>query len=119
MFDLNIFIVVLLFIALDFLSGTVAALKAGVFTSTEMRKGLFNKGGEIIVIVLAGLVDFSGVSESIGVSVSLVPVFSIYVILMEIGSILENVDKINPNVITKNLSKYFERIGGSENENGN
>lgn len=119
MFDLNFFIVVLLFIALDFLSGTVAALKAGGFTSTEMRKGLFNKGGEIIVILLAGLVDFSGVSESIGVSVSLVPVFSIYVILMEIGSILENVDKINPNVITKNLSKYFERIGGSENENGN
>lgn len=119
MFDLNIFIVVLLFIALDFLSGTVAALKAGGFTSTEMRKGLFNKGGEIIVIVLAGLVDFSGVSESIGVSVSLVPVFSIYVILMEIGSILENVDKINPNIITKKLSKYFERIGGSENENRN
>lgn len=119
MFDLNIFVVVLLFIALDFLSGTVAALKAGRFTSTEMRKGLFNKGGEIIVIVLAGLVDFSGVSESIGVSVSLVPVFSTYVILMEIGSILENVDKINPNVITKNLSKYFERIGGSENENRN
>lgn len=115
MFKLNIFIVVLLFIALDFLSGTVAALKAGEFTSTEMRKGLFNKGGEIIVMLLAGLVDFSGV----GVTVSLLPIFSGYIILMEIGSILENVDKINPNIVTKNLSKYFAKIEGVKNENRN
>ena len=119
MFNLNIFIVVLLFIALDFLSGTAAAFKAGEFTSTEMRKGLFNKGGEIIVIVLAGLVDFSGIAENIGVTVSLVPVFSAYVVLMEIGSILENVDKINPNIVTKNLSKYFAKIGGHENAKRN
>lgn len=119
MFKLNIFIVVLLFIALDFLSGAVAALKAGEFTSTEMRKGLFNKGGEIIVMLLAGLVDFSDVAESVGVTVSLLPIFSGYVILMEISSILENVNKTNPNIVTKKLSKYFAKIEGVKSENRN
>lgn len=119
MFKINISLVVLCFIALDFLSGTVAALKKGEFSSTEMRKGLFNKGGEIIVMLLAGLVDFSEIAESVGVSVTLLPIFSSYIILMEIGSILENVDKINPNIVTKNLSKYFAKIGGGESENRN
>ena len=44
--------------ALDYLTGTLAACKAGVWSSETAREGLWHKGGMIAVVVVAALADW-------------------------------------------------------------
>lgn len=110
MFSLIVIVIALAFILLDFLTGIIKALKNKEFTSTKMREGLYHKIGFILTVGFGYLVDFAQGYVDIGVTLPIKEVFSIYIIVAEIGSIIENLGEINPNVLPQSITKHFKKL---------
>lgn len=108
-------LVVLACIFLDVVSGLVKALKKGEFSSSRMRKGLYNKVAVIIVLLLAWVAQIGfdmmilpQEYESLQTVLSIVfPAVGVYLILMEAGSVLENAGEIVPELKNKKLWALF------------
>lgn len=106
-----IYAIVFAFIVLDFVTGLVKAFYTHTFSSTKMREGLFHKAGLMLVVVLGVLVDYAQGYLDLGISVPVSAAVCTYIILMEIGSILENVCKIYPDLMPDKLAKLFGGAG--------
>lgn len=98
------------FILLDFITGLVKAFKTKQFTSSVMRQGLFHKAGSVLVVMFGALVDYAQVYIDLGVSIPVATTICIYICLMEIGSIIENVCVINPRIMPNKLQSYFQKL---------
>lgn len=72
----------------DIITGWIQASVNGTWDSTKMRKGLYRKGGEIMVVILAWVVGIA-----ITLPVRLADFAAGYIILMEAISIMENLDQ--------------------------
>lgn len=93
-----VFIVIALaLIALDVITGfTNAALKHEI-SSSKMREGLQHKLGSIFLILAADFVDaalLGGVD--LGFKSPLMSITCVYISVMELMSIIENICKLNP-----------------------
>lgn len=110
--------------ALDYITGTFAAMKAGEWCSKKAREGVWHKCGAIIVVVVAAIAD--GIMLVICGNIPvfnitwpgiLLPMILAWYIITELGSILENAVNLgaNPPVwLTKILSaslKAVEAVG--------
>ena len=96
----------LVMMAADVITGWIQASVNGTWDSTKMRKGLFRKSGEIMVLLLAYVVHMA-----IALPVDVPAFFSIYIIIMEVLSVAENLDQAGlpvPHWITKRLKKAAE-----------
>lgn len=102
-------VIVMLFIVLDFITGIVMAIKNNTFNSSIMRDGLFNKFGEIVIVAVAFLIDYGQTYLDMGFSVPVLESICIYIILMEIGSILENVSRINKSLVPEKIREILEK----------
>ena len=83
--------------AVDWLSGSSAAMQAGQWSSAKARSGIWHKAGMIVVVLVAALADrvLALVMSNIpGVPIAyttlLLPVVLVWYILTELGSVLEN-----------------------------
>lgn len=83
--------------AVDWLSGSSAAMKAGQWSSAKARGGIWHKAGMIVVVIVAAVADkvleivlanIPGLP--IDYTVLLLPMVLVWYILTELGSILEN-----------------------------
>lgn len=90
--------------ALDYLSGTFAAMKSGEWASSKAREGLWHKGGAILVVIVAAIAD--GVMLVICGNIPvleiawpnvILPLVLAWYIITELGSILENAIKLGAN----------------------
>ena len=104
------------FIVLDFLTGTVKAFATNTFSSTKMREGLFHKVGLILCMILGGLVDYAQGHMDLGVAIPVAAAICVYICLMEITSIIENVCKINPQLVPDKLAALFGGLRRNEEE---
>ena len=84
---------------LDYLSGSLAARSRGAWKSEAARAGIFHKAGMILVVVVSIIADFVMVlacrymafeTVSIAWPVVLFPLVTMWYILTEAGSIIEN-----------------------------
>ncbi len=81
---------------LDYLSGSLAACKAGQWSSAAARQGLWHKGAMILVVLAAAIADVVMVLmvEYVPIGLQwpglLLPLVLGWYILTELGSILEN-----------------------------
>lgn len=101
-----VIILPLIMMAADVITGWIQASVNGTWDSTKMRKGLFRKSGEIMVLLLAYVVHMA-----IALPVDVPAFFSIYIIIMEVLSVAENLDQAGlpvPHWITKRLKKAAE-----------
>lgn len=105
-----VYVIVGTFIVFDFVTGLIKAIKEKAFNSSIMREGLFHKCGSICVILLATLMEFANNYLDLGIGVPLVGSASAYICLMEFGSIVENVGKINPNLIPDKIRELFFKL---------
>lgn len=103
------------FILLDMVTGLVKAFKEKAYTSSIMREGLYHKTGSALVITFATLVDFAQKYIDLGFTVPIVATVCGYIIAMEIGSIIENLCKINPEFMPAKLKTYFAKLNDKEN----
>lgn len=105
-----VFVVTGAFILLDMITGLVKAFKEKAYTSSIMREGLFHKAGSIMVVCFGWLVDYAQTFLDIGVTVPVTLAVCTYIVLMEIGSIIENVCVINPQILPDKLKQYFDKL---------
>lgn len=104
--SVKIAVIVASFIGADILTGLIASVRNGEYKSSVMRAGLWSKLGEAAAILLAVLCEWA--LPIIGVSIQL-PIFegvSGYICIMELGSCVENITKISPQLKTV-LARYL------------
>ena len=78
----------LVLMAADIITGWIQATVNGTWDSTKMRKGLYRKSGELLVIVLAYVI-----SVAISLPFDVAAFIAGYVIIMELLSVCENLDQ--------------------------
>lgn len=105
-----LFILVGSFILLDLVSGVLKAFKKKEYNSSIMRQGLFHKAGSIAIVGFGVLVDYAQGYLNLGISIPLTSTICIYIIVMEIGSIIENLCEVNPEIIPLKLQSYFQKL---------
>lgn len=87
---------------LDCLTGTMAAMKAGEWSSAKAREGLWRKTGCIMAVTAAGVLDLvaghllAGIPAALPFeyTVFLCPLAVVWYILTEAGSIIENAGEL-------------------------
>lgn len=98
--------------ALDYISGTIAAMKQGNWSSALAREGIFHKAGMIVVVVIAAIAD--GVlgmvlvnlsSVEIAYTTALLPMILVWYIFTELGSIAENAT-----IMGANVPSFFTKV---------
>lgn len=104
--------IALIFNALDMVTGIIAGVKNKNIQSSKLRDGLFKKVGFIFCYLLAWLIDTNGDTVGISIGVSLLPIIVLYVVLTEITSIIENICKINTDIVPEKLKELFHLTGG-------
>ena len=108
-------LVVLCFIVCDFLSGIAAAIYRKEFKSSCMREGLVHKSVEIAIVLLAIAVQWALPVVGIEVHTPIYPVAAVYIVVMELSSICENIGKISPTMAGL-VSKLFGGYINSEHD---
>ena len=89
--------------AVDYFTGYGAAMKTGEWSSNIAREGLWHKAGCIFAVLVAGILDavvgyllgnIEGLALPFTYTVIICPLVVTWYLLMELGSILENVGKM-------------------------
>ena len=115
---MTIYFITFAFIVLDFATGLTKAFATKTFTSTKMREGLFHKVALILCMILGGLVDYAQGHMDLGVAVPVAAAICVYICIMEITSIIENVCKINPQLVPEKLAALFGGLKRDGKEGG-
>ena len=90
--------------AMDYISGTMAACKDGKWSSKVARQGLWHKGGMILVVAVSGMADLVMMimCDHIPVTIAwpglILPLVLGWYLLTELGSVLENAVRLGANV---------------------
>lgn len=90
--------------AIDYITGTAAAIKDGEWCSAVARQGLWHKGSMIVVVIVAVIADcvMAIICEHIPIGIQwtsiVLPLVLAWYIVTELGSILENAVKMGANV---------------------
>lgn len=95
------------FNGLDLLTGFVSAVKNKEIQSDKLRDGLFKKIGFMFCYFIAWILDEYGVLIGFEVGVKLLPIVIFYTCTTELVSILENINKINPDLLPGKLMEMF------------
>lgn len=121
-------ILFILCMAIDYLTGTAAAMRAGEWSSTTARAGLWHKCGSLIAVVVAGLADivvglvvnnFPAITLPFDYTVLICPIVVVWYILTELGSIIENAGALGapiPDFLKKMISVFKNAADAAGNK---
>lgn len=107
---MNVFypiIIALIFNGLDLITGIISAIKNKEIKSAKLRDGLFKKVGFLLCYFVAWLVDTYGDYIGFNFGVDILPIIILYVCTTELVSIIENICKINPDLLPEKLMNLF------------
>lgn len=96
--DTALWILVLLFISLDVILGTVKAWSKGEISSKKARQGVMHKMGFIGAMLLCNLVDIAQGIADFGYQVPVTLLCAIMIVTCEVMSICEHVQEMNPGI---------------------
>lgn len=109
---------------LDYITGTLAAFRAGIWDSTVARDGLWHKGAMITVVLVAALFDLSikAITGSAGITLPLdvlaLPMVLSWYVITELGSILENAIKMGAQNVPEWLKKGLKIVSDAISDAG-
>ena len=107
----KIIIVPLVLMGFDILTGFINSWKRKRISSSKLRDGISHKFGEILIIIVSLFLQYS-----LGMPEEICTFLTIYIIIMECISILENCEKLGVKVpawLTDKLKSVAE--GGEKN----
>lgn len=110
---MKIYVVAFGFIVMDYFTGLLKAFATVSFSSKIMRQGLFHKVALLLVMLLGWLVDYAQTVVDLGFTAPVGAALCVYIIMMELGSSLENICKVNPELMPAKLAEIF---GGVKTE---
>lgn len=100
-------IIALIFNGLDLITGIISAIKNKDIKSAKLRDGLFKKVGFLLCYFVAWLVDTYGSYIGFHFGVAILPIIILYVCTTELVSIIENICKINPDMLPEKMMNLF------------
>lgn len=106
----GLILVALAFIVLDILLGFSGAVKNQCVSSKVMREGLWHKLGSISLIAVSDIIDgalLGGVD--LGFPAPVLAGVCLYISLMELVSVLENITILNPELRNNPLMDMFAK----------
>lgn len=112
--ELWVLILPLALMVIDFLTGSINAWANNDFKSKKMRSGLNKKVGEIAIIVIGELFSYG-----LGLPEYIMNLVSGYIIIMELTSVLENLNKMGvpiPKFIADSLSNATNSLAKDDFE---
>lgn len=103
---------------LDYLTGTWAALSQGEWDSSVARQGLWHKLGSIIAVLASTLFDIAlgVILPQAGIDyghIIVTPIVCLWYLLTELGSIVENADKLGapvPDLLRDMIKKVRNKV---------
>lgn len=110
--NFTFFIVTIIVIFFDIISGISAHIYKKDFTTSNLRTGLWHKFGYLLIMATVAILQIAMFDPSFTVTFEF-PLFDIVcgtIIFMEVCSIVENVGIINPS-IAEFIGKYFNMKG--------
>lgn len=99
------------FIAFDVVTGLIKVGYNGNYSSAIMRQGGFHKSMEVMAMAVAYFVEYAIAYVNIGVNVPAVPAVTVYICIMELISILENICAVNPQMCAL-FKPYLDKLKG-------
>ena len=107
--DYHVLCAIFALIVIDYVSGAIKAILCKTFSSTRMREGLAHKGTYAVAIILCMIIEYlSGYLELGYVYASGITALTcVWIAITEVGSILENLVEINPELKSNSFMKLF------------
>ena len=107
--------------AIDYATGSAAAIRAGTWSSSAARDGIWHKLGAIVAVLVAGILDLTlghllrnvPISLPFEYTVFLCPLVTIWYLLTEAGSIVENAGALGapiPAWLTKAIEMFRDKV---------
>lgn len=97
------------FMLMDVLTGFIGSIITHTFSSSKMREGLGHKALLLCIIAMAVMLEIGGEHiEGLGFTAVTVPVVCVYIVVMEVGSVLENVCTAYPELRDTQLFMLFK-----------
>lgn len=115
--DPTVVTIALVLMGMDILLGLAGAVKDHSVQSSRMREGLWHKAGSIGLIVLAYILEVAVDHVDLGIVFPGVVVVCAYIILMEVGSCMENLVVLNPELRNNPIMKVFATKEDDESHN--
>lgn len=115
MIEYNFIAVTCIFICFDVVTGVLQALINGTFKSKKMRQGGWHKIALLVTLAFGVALDYSQTLVELGFTFPCLRAIAGYISLMEIMSIIENINLAFPNALPKSLVKM---LGHAAKENG-
>ena len=107
----------LVFIMLDVLFGTVNACLTGTFSSRKMREGLAHKLAELGYAIAALVIDGTIVGGlNLGFSAPVLVATCTMLCVMELGSLMEILNKMNPDLGKLKVFQVLNDVKGDGND---
>lgn len=100
---------ILSLVVIDYITGIIGACINGDFSSSKMREGLFHKLTYLIAVVVAYIIEALAVHYDLGFVTGIVVLVCTWIIITEVGSILENLIIINPSLADNSFMSIFAR----------
>ena len=112
----------IVFMLIDYATGSAAALRAGEWSSRTARDGIWHKLGSVVAVIVAAMLDtvighllgnVPGVELPFTYTVLLCPLVVIWYILTEAGSIIENAGALGapiPAWLTKMIAALESKV---------
>ena len=113
--EYNFIAVTCIFICFDIVTGVLQALINGTFKSKKMRQGGWHKIALLVTISFGVALDYSQTLVVLGFEFPCLKSICSYISLMEIMSIIENINLAFPNALPK---KLINMLGHAAKENG-
>lgn len=114
--DAALWCVVMAFIILDVLVGTVKAFITHTVSSEKARKGVLHKMGFIGAMLLCTCIDIAQGVADLGFTVPTLTVCAVMIILCEIFSLCEQIHEMNPDI---NLSFLENQLSTDKGDDDN
>lgn len=111
-----IFLLPLIGAGADIITGWIQASVNNNWKSVIMRKGLYRKSGELLIVILAFVAEQA---VPVIAQYKVATWISLYICIMESISVLENLDKAGvdfPKSILRKLGKVKEELDGDDDK---
>lgn len=108
----------LLLIVLDIVLGVAQAVATRTLSSSKMRQGLWHKVAYLGAWAVSWVFAFALGYADLGFDVPTVDAVSVYVVLMEGVSCLENLCRLNPDLAGSGLMRLFAGLKGKAGGGG-
>jgi toxin secretion/phage lysis holin len=106
----------LTFMAIDVFTGVLKAVKNKELNSTKAREGIYKKASFILFIAFGYLADYAMDYVDMGFNLPAAATICTLIIVTEAISVLENLGKINPDLV-KLVAPFLSALNKKEGEN--